>query len=178
MTPCKMYLVPAHNCEHDRPEPPPLPQSIKSRPSVKPKRVEKRNVKQHSHDKWIALRTKLMKIDMQEAELISRYAHFLNEVLPLPPTAPPMPPNIETFNIIETRQRSAIVHQKEPPSIGDASANTWCRKEGIIEAVMPKRSMTVLTKCVGSMNLLVHIRKWDSRRSVRYQKGRQYSYDR
>ena len=82
-----MYLVPAEHFEHNRPQTQPLPQSLppsmKSHPSVKTKRVaKKKNIKQHSHDTWVALRTKMLASDTEETELIRRFADFLRKVLP------------------------------------------------------------------------------------------------
>ncbi len=122
MTLRKMYLVPAEHYERGRPQPPRPP--MKSRPSVKTKRAAKRNVKQHSHDKWVALRTKLMESNMKESD-ISRFVDFLRKVLPQPTTheATPIHPKIETFDIAETPQRSAIVQQTEPLSVGEESTS-------------------------------------------------------
>ncbi len=122
MTLRKMYLVPAEHYEHGRPQPPP---PMKSRPSVKTKRAAKRKVKKHSHDKWVALRTKLMEANMKESDLISRFADFLRKVLPqpTPPEAPLIHPKTETFDIAETPRPSAIDQQTEPPSVGEASTS-------------------------------------------------------
>ena len=83
MTLRMMYLVQAEHFQQSSsatqllPQPPPK----KTRPSIKTKRVAFKNVK-HSHDKWVALRTKLLEADIEETELIRKFAEFLRKVLP------------------------------------------------------------------------------------------------
>ena len=87
MTLLKIYLVPAGDYERSRtqtqPQPPP---PVKPRPNVKTKRVANRGKtnKQHPHDRWVALRTKLLGADINESDLIHRFADFLRKVLPQP----------------------------------------------------------------------------------------------
>ena len=76
MTLRKMYLVPAaaYDASHPRSQPPP------QLPPLKTKRAAKRSgrtTSQHPHDKWVALRTKLLEADITEAELMHRFAEFL-----------------------------------------------------------------------------------------------------
>ena len=70
-----MYLVQAENFQQSSSPTQPLPQTPpkKTHPSIKTKRVAFQNVK-HSHDKWVALRTKLLEADIEETELIQRFA--------------------------------------------------------------------------------------------------------
>ena len=67
-----MCLVPAEHYDHSRPQS--LPPSLKSRPSVKTTRVVKKGKtdKQDPHDKWVALRTKVLEADINESDLIHR----------------------------------------------------------------------------------------------------------
>ena len=86
MTLRKMYLVPAtaYDSDRRRSQPPPQP------PPVKTKRAAKRSgrtASQHPHDKWVALRTKLLEAHITEADLIHRFADFLRKVLPRPPSS-------------------------------------------------------------------------------------------
>ena len=78
-----MYLVPAAAYEDDRLRSQPQPQP----PPVKTKAVTKRSgrsASQHSHDKWVGLRTKLLEADVTEAELMHRFVDFQPKVLPQP----------------------------------------------------------------------------------------------
>ena len=66
-----MYLVPAAAYDARRPPQP---------PPVKTKRATKRRgrtASPHPHDKWVALRTKLLEADITEADLMHRFAEFL-----------------------------------------------------------------------------------------------------
>ena len=72
----------------------------------------------HHHYKLVALRTKLLKADINETELIHRFADFLRKVLPqsAPQREPQHPltetrPKIEMLDIAETLQRSPIAQQ-------------------------------------------------------------------
>ena len=81
MTLRKMYLVPAaaYDARPLRSQPPPQP------PPVKTKRAAKRGGRTaswHPHDKWVALRTKVLEADINEADLMHRFADFLRKVLP------------------------------------------------------------------------------------------------
>ena len=117
-----MYLVPAADYDAVRllSQPP---------PPVKAKRETERSRKtasQHPHDKWIALRTKLLEADINGAVLIHRFADFLRKVLPQP--APKKTPQrhpsadqrhkIETVDIAETPQQSLVAQRPVPPSAG------------------------------------------------------------
>ena len=84
MTLRKMYLLPAEHFEHSSPQTQPLPQppNKKTHPSIKTIRVAKKIDKQHSHDKCIALRTKMLESDIKETELIRKFAEFLRKLLP------------------------------------------------------------------------------------------------
>ena len=149
MTLRKMYLVPAEQYEHSHPQSQPLPQSprppVKSRPSIKTKRVAKKmkkNVTPHPHDKWVALRTKLLEVHIKETDLIHRFTDFLRKVLPqaAPQKTPQQRPltethhKIEMLDIAETPQRSPIVTQTEPPSVDEASASYEVSKRRLISS--------------------------------------------
>ena len=72
---------------------------------------------QHPHDKWVALRTKLLEADITEADLIHRFADFLRKVLPRPP--PPeaeQRPKIDTVEIGDTPQQTLVTQRPEPPT--------------------------------------------------------------
>ena len=113
MTLRKMYLVPFTAYEAGRLHSQPQPQP----PPVKTKAVTKRigrSASQHSHDKWVALRTKLLEADVTEAELMHRFVDFQPKVLlqPSPPKAPQrllsaeQRPKIETLELAKTSQQS------------------------------------------------------------------------
>ena len=127
-----------------RPQPQPPP-PVKTRPSVKTKRVTKEiknNVTTHPHDKWVALRTKLLDADIKETDFIHKFADFLHIVLsqaapqkepqqrPLTETRP----TIEMLDIAETPQRSLIVTQAEPPSVDEESASYEVSKRRLISS--------------------------------------------
>ena len=143
-----MYLVPAEHFEQSRPQTQHLsqPPHKKTHPSIETKRVAKMNVKQHSHDKWVPLRTKMLEADSKETELIRRFADYLLKVLPQ--SAPQKTtqhhpkienhPKIDTFGIAETSQRSAIVTQTEPPFVREVSARyetpkCWLSSNGDVD---------------------------------------------
>ena len=121
-----MYLVPAADYDagrlHSQPPPP-----------VKTKRVTKRNrtANQLPHDKWVALRTKLLEADINEAGLIHRFSDFLRMVLPqlAPQTASQSRPStaqrpkIETVEIAATPQQSLVAQRPELLSAGVASTS-------------------------------------------------------
>ena len=123
MTLRKMYLLPAaaYDARLLRSQPPPQP------PPVKTKRATKRSGRtssQNPHDKWVALRTKLLEADITEADLMHRCADFLRRVLPQP--APPkagqrLPsyeqlPEIETIKVGETPRQTLVAQRPEPLS--------------------------------------------------------------
>ena len=119
MTLRKMYLVPAAAYDARRPPQP---------PSVKTKRATKRSgrtASQHPHDKWVALRTKLLEADITEADLMHRFAEFLRKVLPHPPfpeaeQSPPtveQRPKIETVELAETPQETMVTQRPEQQSV-------------------------------------------------------------
>ena len=82
-----MYLVPAADNDssrlHTHPQPSP---PVKPRPRLKMRHVAKRGMtdNQHPHDKWVALRTKLLEADITVSDLIHKFAVFLRKVLPQP----------------------------------------------------------------------------------------------
>ena len=86
MTLRKMYLVPAEDYDRGRghSQTPPLPPPVIPRTDVKTKRVAKRRLTdyQYPHCKWVVLRKKLLEADINETELIHRFAEFLRRVLP------------------------------------------------------------------------------------------------
>ena len=84
MTLRKMYLFTAEHFQQSLPPTQSVPQSPlkKTGSSVKTKRVAKKNVKQHSHDKWGALCTTMLEPDLKETELIRRFGDFLHKLLP------------------------------------------------------------------------------------------------
>ena len=61
------------------------------------------NVKLHSHDKWVALRPKMLEADMKETELIGVFADILRKVLSQsrPQNTPQHHPKIEHIPKIE-----------------------------------------------------------------------------
>ncbi len=142
-----MCLDPSEHNEHGRSSLPPLTQHMKSRPSVMTKRVAKRIVKQNSHDKWVALPTKLMETDMKEAELISWFVDFLHKVLPQPST--PASPLVH-------RRHSGPLYSKR------RSLHLWVKRALVTRCrnfllvvlpLIPERPMTVMMMmmCEGSM---------------------------
>ena len=119
----KMYLVPAaaYDTRRPRSQPPSQP------PPVKTKRATKRSgrtASQHPHDKWVALRTKMLEGDITAADLMHRFADFLRKVLlqPTPPKAgqrlPSVEqrPEIETVELAEKPQQTLVAQRPEPPS--------------------------------------------------------------
>ena len=81
MTLSKMYLVPAAAYDARRPhsQPPPQPKPVKTKRATK---RSGRTASQHPHDKWVALRTKLLEADVTEADLMHRFVDFLRKLLP------------------------------------------------------------------------------------------------
>ena len=91
-----MYLVPAENYDHSRPQSQPLPPlPVKLRPNLKTKRVAKKGKTdiKHPHDKWVVLCTKLLEADIKESPIFCpmychnplprkprNYTHQLNRV--------------------------------------------------------------------------------------------------
>ena len=61
------------------------------------------NVKQHSHDKLVALRPNMVEADIEETELIGVFADILRKVLPQsrPQNTPQHHPKIEHIPKIE-----------------------------------------------------------------------------
>jgi hypothetical protein len=109
-----MYLVPAHQESPLPTQPLPVTTTTttqETRPSVKTKRVAKNNVKHHSHDKWVALLTKMLEVDIKETELRRRFADFLRYVLPqfTPQTARHVHPKIATA-ICSNQTIEASIH--------------------------------------------------------------------
>ena len=90
-----------------------------------------KNVTQHTHDKWLALRTKLLEADIKETDLIHRIAEFLRKILrqSAPQKTPHQHPQTEThpkiemLNIAETPQLSLIATQTEPSFVDEASTS-------------------------------------------------------
>ena len=110
MTLRKMYLVPAAAYDADRPRSQPPPQQ----PPVKAKRAAKRSGRtagQHPHDKWVALRTKLLEADITEADLMHRFAEFLRKVLPRPPS----PEAEQRLPTVEQRPKMEAVELTDTP---------------------------------------------------------------
>ena len=96
MTLRKMNLIPSAAYDAGR--------LLSQPPPVKTKPVAKRSGRtaiQHPHDKWVALRTKLLEADINEADLMRRFADFLRMVLP-PPKVPQRLPSAEQPTKIET----------------------------------------------------------------------------
>ena len=87
-----------------------------------------RTDKQHLHDKWVALRTKLLETDITDTGLIHKFADFLCKVSPQP--APQKTPQrhpstghstkIEMVDMAEKPQRSSIAQRPELPSACNA----------------------------------------------------------
>ena len=105
-----MYLVPAAAYDADRPRSQPPPQQ----PPVKAKRAAKRSGRtagQHPHDKWVALRTKLLEADITEADLMHRFAEFLRKVLPRPPS----PEAEQRLPTVEQRPKMEAVELTDTP---------------------------------------------------------------
>ena len=118
MTLRKMYLVPAAAYDAGL-----LRSQSPQHPPVMTKRVTERSgraASQHPHDKWVALRTKLLEAEITEADLMHRFADFLRKVLPqpTPPKAPQcLPsaeqrPKIETVELTETPRQTLVA---QPP---------------------------------------------------------------
>ena len=138
----------------------------KTRPSIKLKRLAKRNGKQHSHDKWVALVQRCWK-PYEGNGIYSRFADFLCKVLPqsAPQKTPQHHPKIEHRTKIEmldiegmptTQQppRSAIATQTELPSTastGEMSVVTRHRNVELVVAVLTKLPTTMTMMCKGSM---------------------------
>ena len=98
-----MYIVPAaaYDAGRLRSEPPPQPPPVKTKPVTK---RSGRTDSQHPHDKWVALRTKLLEADITEVDLMHSFADFLRKVLPkpTPPKATQRLPLAEQRPKIET----------------------------------------------------------------------------
>ena len=131
MTLRKMYLVPAAAYDADRPRSQPPPQQ----PPVKAKRAAKRSGRtagQHPHDKWVALRTKLLEADITEADLMHRFAEFLRKVLPRPPSPEAeqrLPtveqrPKMETVELADTPQQPPVASTSYEVSKRRASSDS------------------------------------------------------
>ena len=81
---------------------------------MKAKRVAKRSrrtASQHPHDKWVALRTKLLEADITEADLMHRFAEFLRKVLPRPPS----PEAEQRLPTVEQRPKLETVELADTP---------------------------------------------------------------
>ena len=161
MTLRNMYLVPVADYDAGRHHlhPPPPPQPVKTK-SV-PKRTG-RTASQHPHDKWVALRTKLLEADITEAELIHRFSNFLRKVLPRQAphkAAQRLPsaeqrPKIETVELAETpRQTLVNSGRRRRPAV----LVMRCRSRGLAAvAMLPERPIPT-TISEGSMRSRVPI---------------------
>ena len=123
MTLRKMYLVPAAAYDARRLRSQALPKP----PPVTTKRATKRSgrtASQHPHEKWLAVRKKLLEADITEADLMHSFAEILRKVLPHLPSreaekSPPtvdQRPKIETVVLAESPRRTLVAQQPEPPS--------------------------------------------------------------
>ena len=83
MTLRMMYLFPSEHFQQSSPQ---IERCrsyhISKHALIKIKRVTKMKVKQHSHDKWVELRTKMLEAGMKETEIIHRFDDFLRKLLP------------------------------------------------------------------------------------------------
>lgn len=113
----KIYLVPAEDYVRDRPQSLPA----KHRQNVKTRHVAKgvKIGKQHSHDKWVALRPILREAAITESDIIHKFADFLCKLLlvatPQRHSTPEQRPKLEVINIAETPR-------PEPPIVGAVSS--------------------------------------------------------
>ena len=125
---------------------------MKPRPSVKTERVPKKwkTDKQHPHDKWVALRTKLLEDDINGLDLIHSFADFLRRVLPQPATQkkpqrhpePGRAPKIEMVDMAETPKRVLV---------------TGCRNAGLAAVAKMLKRPILMTMSEGSMRSRVPI---------------------
>ena len=159
-----MYLVPADQYEHSPPQPQPPPPSppptpVKTRSSVKTKcvakKIKKKNITQHPHDKCVALCIKLLEADIKETDLIHRFADFPHKVLPQaahqttpqrhPPTEPR--PKIEMVDIAATPQLSHYHSGRSFHLWVMRASVSRCRNVALAAvAKMPKRPI-LMTMC-------------------------------